>query len=42
MYAARQKLIERATELNTSTFPVDEMQDRMSEVCSEYLIEAKH
>jgi HEAT repeat protein len=41
MDAARQKLIERARELNTSTFPVDEMQDRISEVCSEYLIEAK-
>ena len=41
MNAARQKLIERARELNTSTFPVDEMQDRIHEVCSEYLIEAK-
>jgi hypothetical protein len=41
MDAARQKLIERARELNTSTFPVDEMQDRIHEVCSEYLIEAK-
>ncbi|MFZ3343192.1 MAG: HEAT repeat domain-containing protein [Terriglobales bacterium] len=27
--------------MNTSTFPVDEMQDRIDEVCSEYLIEAK-
>ena len=41
MDAARQKLIERARELNTSTFPVDEMQDRIDQVCSEYLIEAK-
>jgi len=41
MDAARQKLIERARELNTSTFPVDEMQDRIHEVCSEYLIEAR-
>jgi hypothetical protein len=41
MDAARQKLIERARELNNSTFPVDEMQDRIHEVCSEYLIEAK-
>ena len=41
MDAARQKLIERARELNTSTFAVDEMQDRIHEVCSEYLIEAK-
>jgi len=41
MDAARQKLIEKARELNTSTFPVDEMQDRIHEVCSEYLIEAK-
>jgi hypothetical protein len=41
MDAARQKLIERARELNTSTFPVDEMQDRIHEVCAEYLIEAK-
>jgi hypothetical protein len=41
MDAARQKLIERARELNTSTFPVEEMQDRIDEVCTEYLIEAK-
>jgi hypothetical protein len=41
MDAARQKLIERARELNISTFPVEEMEDRISEVCSEYLIEAK-
>jgi HEAT repeat protein len=41
MDAARQKLIDRARELNTSTFPVDEMQSRIHEVCSEYLIEAK-
>jgi hypothetical protein len=41
MDAARQKLIERARELNTSTLPVDEVQDRIHEVCSEYLIEAK-
>jgi hypothetical protein len=41
MDAARQKLIEKARELSTSTFPMDEMQDRIHEVCSEYLIEAK-
>ena len=41
MDAARQRLIDRARELNTSTFPVEEMQDRIDEVCSEYLIEAK-
>jgi HEAT repeat protein len=41
MDAARQKLIERARELNISTFPADEMQNRIHEVCSEYLIEAK-
>jgi len=41
MDAARQKLIERARELNTSSFPVDETQERIHEVCSEYLIEAK-
>jgi len=37
----RQKLIERARELNTSSFPAIEMQERIREVCSEYLIEAK-
>lgn len=41
MDATRQKLIEKARELNTSNLPVDEMQDRIHEVCSEYLIEAK-
>lgn len=41
MDAARQRLIERARELNSCTFPVDEMQDRIHEICSEYLIEAK-
>ena len=37
----RQGLIERARELNTSSFPTIEMQERIREVCSEYLIEAK-
>jgi len=37
----RQKLIERARELNSSSFPTIEMQERIREVCSEYLIEAK-
>ena len=37
----RQKLIERARELNTSEFPVIELQERIREVCFEYLIEAK-
>ncbi|MGH9496260.1 MAG: HEAT repeat domain-containing protein [Candidatus Sulfotelmatobacter sp.] len=41
MDAARQKFIDRARELNTSTFSVDEIQNRIDEVCSEYLIEAK-
>jgi HEAT repeat protein len=41
MDPARQKLIQRATELNTSSFPVIELQERIREVCSEYLIEAK-
>ena len=41
MDPARQKLIERARELNTSDFTVAELQDRVHEVCSEYLIEAK-
>jgi hypothetical protein len=39
--AARQKLIDRAKELSISTLPVDEMQDRIHEVCTECLIEAK-
>jgi HEAT repeat protein len=37
----RQKLIEKARELNTSDFPVIELQERIREVCSEFLIEAK-
>jgi HEAT repeat protein len=37
----RQKLIERARELNTSQFSVIELQERIREVCSDYLIEAK-
>jgi|SRR5580692_5395723 hypothetical protein len=37
----RQKLIERARELNTSSFPVSELEQRIREVCSEYVIEAK-
>lgn len=41
MNAERQKLIERARELNTSTFPVNELEERIREVCSEYVIEAK-
>jgi hypothetical protein len=41
MDSDRQKLIQRASELNTSSFPVIELQERIREVCSEYLIEAK-
>lgn len=41
MDSDRQKLIQRARELNTMSFPVIEMQERIREVCSEYLIEAK-
>jgi HEAT repeat protein len=41
MNAERQKLIEKARELNTSSFPVSELEDRIRVVCSEYLIEAK-
>ena len=37
----RQRLIDRASELNTSQLPVAELQERIREVCSEYLIEAK-
>jgi len=37
----RQKLIEKARELNIADFPVIEIQERIREVCSEYLIEAK-
>jgi HEAT repeat protein len=41
MDSDRQKLIERARELNTSDFTVIELQERVREVCAEYLIEAK-
>src|SRR3974390_2701390 len=41
MDAARQRLIDRARELNSTTFPVIEIQERIREICSEYLIEAK-
>ncbi len=41
MNPERQKLIERARALNTSSFPVSEFEDRIREVCSEYLIEAR-
>jgi hypothetical protein len=41
MDSDRQKLIQRARELSTSNFPVLELQERIREVCSEYLIEAK-
>jgi len=37
----RQQLIDRARELNTSQFGVMELQERIREVCAEYLIEAK-
>jgi len=37
----RQRLIDRAKELNTSQLPVAELQERIREVCSDYLIEAK-
>jgi HEAT repeat protein len=41
MDSDRQKRIQRAKELNTADFPVMELQERIREVCSEYLIEAK-
>ncbi len=41
MDSDRQKLIQRARELNSSSFPVIELQERIREVCSEYLVEAK-
>lgn len=41
MNSDRQKLIQRARELNTTDFPVVELQERSREVCFEYLIEAK-
>jgi HEAT repeat protein len=41
MDSDRQRLIQRARELNTSDLPVMELQERIREVCSEYLIEAK-
>lgn len=41
MDSERQNLIQRARELNTSDLPVLELQERIREVCSEYLIEAK-
>ena len=41
MNPERQKLIEKAMELNTSSFPVSELENRIREVCSEYLIESK-
>jgi hypothetical protein len=37
----RQKLIQRARELNTTDFSVIELKERIREVCVEYLIEAK-
>jgi HEAT repeat protein len=37
----RQKLIERAEEINTCELSVVELEERVREVCSEYLIEAK-
>jgi len=41
MDPAREQLIQRAKELNTLELPVLELQERIREVCSEYLIEAK-
>jgi HEAT repeat protein len=41
MDSNRQRLIEKAKELNTRSFSVIELQERIREVCSEYLIEAK-
>jgi HEAT repeat protein len=41
MDANRHKLIDRAKELNTSAFSVIETQERIREVCAEYVIEAK-
>jgi hypothetical protein len=37
----RQKLIERAKEIETSELSVVDLEERTREVCSEYLIEAK-
>lgn len=39
--AARQRLIDRARELNATSFSVSETQERIRELCSEYVIEAK-
>ena len=39
--AERQRLIDRAKELNAGSFSVSEMQERIREVCSQHLIEAK-
>jgi hypothetical protein len=41
MDANRQKLIERARELNRANLSVTEIQERIREVCSEFLIEAE-
>ncbi len=41
MNPERQQLIERAKELNFSDYPPEELRDRIHQVCSEYLIEAK-
>src|ERR1035441_2976474 len=41
MDSNRQSLIQRARDLNTSDLPVIELQERIREVSSEYLIEAK-
>ena len=41
MDPSREKFIQRAKELNTLELPVLELQERIREVCSEYLIEAK-
>jgi hypothetical protein len=41
MDSDRQKLIERARQLNTTDLSVMELQERIREVCSEYLIEAR-
>lgn len=37
----RQKLIERAKEVNTCELSVVELEERIREICSEYLVEAK-
>ena len=41
MNPERQRLIDRARELDTREFSSEELQSRIQEICSEYVIEAK-